>query len=322
MSTSFSFNKTMSKAASRVAVKSGLLPRPRKIFKQPFQHEKCVKQADTGYAEGILHPKSITRDYVSPKVFTPEQRLKKSAREPSKAYTEQEFAQLPQAQQDKIRNAQLRRKYLKESYSTEVARLAKVSKIEAEARLEQDAHKALKSQHKQSDAEFFTVPTVESYLNGPLIKPRTEEEKEQLALKRESNRLQKKLDIDMDLAHKLLALYNSSSKFAITEEKLEQLVNDAFSTSAVDSQRELYSKSQWTEIDSASFDNKLMDTILDNVNDGPGFVQVEDSLTGFNNDIKELADQIQHERNEKKIASAKEKASQFGELKNQLNGQE
>lgn len=218
-----------------------------------------------------------------------------------------------------MRNAQLRRKYLKESYSHEVSRLAKVAKKENEAKLEHEAAQALKSEHKQSDAEFFTVPTVESYLNGPLVRPRTEEEKELLKLKRDSNRLQKKLEVDTDRAQKLLALYNSSSKFAITEEKLEQLVNDAFSTSAVDSQRELYSKSQWSEIDSASYDNKLMDAILDNVNDGPGFIQAEDSLTGFNNDIKELADQIQHERNEQKIASAKEKASQFGDLKSQLN---
>lgn len=310
----------MSKVASR-AVKSGLLPRPRKIFKQPFKHEQCVKQADTGYAEGILHPRNITRDYQPPKVFTPEQRLQKSAREPAKKYSEEELAKLPAAQQEKIRNAQLRRKYLKEAYSTEVSRLERVEKWEAKVRAEQEAHKALKSQHKQSDAEFYTVPTVESYLQGPLVTPRTPEESDQLKLKRESNRLQKQLDVDTDRAEKLLALYNSASNFAITEEKLEQLVNDAFSSAAVDAQRELYAKSQWTEIDSASYDAKLMDTILDNVNDGPGFLQVEDTLTGFNNDIKDLAEQIQQERNEKKIASAKEKASQFGDLKSQLQSE-
>lgn len=302
----------------RLGSKSGLLPRPKKIFKQPYKHEIYTKPQDTGYAENILHPKNISREYQPPKVVTPEQRLARTAKEPAKKYSEEELALLPQAQQDKIRAAKLRRDYLKQSYDTEVKRLAKQEAFQQQRDLEHEQEKAAKTEHTQSDAEIFTVPTIESYLNGPLIRQRTPEETAELQLRKEANRLQTKLDVDTRRAQSLLELYNASAKFAINEEQVERLVNEAFSTVAADSQKELYAKSAWSEISPAAFDDKLMDTILDQVNNGPGFNQVQDQLTGFNNDIKELADQIQTERNEKKMNSAKEKASQFEDLKSQL----
>jgi hypothetical protein len=297
----------MPKGIMRATGKSGLLPKPKAIFKQPYKHEVYQKPVDTGYAEDILHPKNITRDYIIPKVSTPEELLLKSAKEPAKKYSPEEISKLPVAQQFKIKNAEMRRQYLKESYEKEVKRLERVDYYAEQARLEEAKIAEEKAKHTQSQAELYTAPTIESYLEGPLVRPRTEEEKEALKLKREANRLQTKLNIDTERASKLFELYNAASKYAITEDKLQQMVDSAFISNADD---------EWSRIarsvpammsttkNAEAFDNAIFKIASDNVNGGPGFEQVSDFLSGYSDDIQELAAQIQKERNEQLIQSA------------------
>ncbi|KAG0680059.1 hypothetical protein C6P40_000125 [Pichia californica] len=299
----------MGKGAIKFGGKSGLLPKPKEIFKQPYKHQVYKKPADSGYAEGILHPKKITRDYIIPKVFTPEQLLKKSAHEPTKKYTQDEISKMPVSQQFKIKNSEMRRKYLKESYETEIKRLEKVEKFEEKLKIEEEKVSAESAQHKQSKAEFYTSPTIESYLKGPLVRPRTEEEKETLRIKKESNRLQTILDVDVQKASNLFELYNASANYAITEEKLEKMVDSAFDNKADLSWQNIASSTP-NKINAiknnVTFDAALVDVVLDNVNKGPGYEAVEDYLNGFTDDIKELSEQIKREKNLLDIETANE----------------
>lgn len=308
----------MGKGVIKYGGKSGLLPKPKEIFKQPYKHQVYKKSGDSGYAEGILHPKNITRDYILPKVSTPEQLLKKSAHEPVKKYSSEEISKMPILQQFKIKNAEMRRQYLKESYQTEVKRLERVDQFEEQKKLEEEKIKAEKAQHTQSRAEFYTSPTIESYLEGPLVRPRTDEENEVLRLKRESNRLQTKFNIDSAKASNLLELYNGAVNFAITEEKLEKMVDAAFDSKADDTWKQI-TASNPSKISAVKnfgrFNDELVDIVVDNVNNGPGYNSVEDYLSGFTDDIYQLAEQIKKEKNDKELEVAQEHLNKVDEIK-------
>ncbi|ODV85448.1 hypothetical protein CANARDRAFT_28247 [[Candida] arabinofermentans NRRL YB-2248] len=292
----------MGKGALKFGGKSGILPVPRQIFKKPYKHQVYQKEQDTGYAEGILHPKGITRDFVPPKVFTPESRLLKSAAQPKKQFSPEEFSKLPTAQQYRIKNAELRRAYLKESYDAEVKRLERVEYAKQKSEEEKAQMKLEADNHDKSKAELYTIPTIESYLSGPLIKPRTPEQKEALQLKKEANRLQQELDVKTNKAIKLLELYNASAAFAITESKLELMVDAAFSESKLIDANNITNSSveKLHRLPSTSeFDSALKDAIVGNVNKGPGFDVVNDTLNGYNGELHSLAEQLKIEKREK-----------------------
>lgn len=307
----------MGKGAMKFGGKSGLLPKPKQIFKQPYKHQVYKKPADSGYAEGILHPKNITRDYILPKVQTPEHLLQRSAHEPSKKYTDAEISKMPISQQFKVKNSAMRRQYLKESYETEVKRLERLEKYQEQLKHEEEVATAEKAKHEQSKAEFYTSPTIESYLEGPLVRPRTEEETEALKLKRESNRLQTKLNVDINRANNLFELYNSSINFAITEDKLEKMVDAAFSAKA-DEEWQNIASSTPNNISavkaSTTFDKAIVDIVVDNVNKGPGYEAVDDYLSGFTDDITELAEQIKKEKINKDMQAAHENLNKLEQI--------
>lgn len=306
----------MGKGAFKFGGKSGILPKPKEIFKQPYKHQVYKKPVDSGYAEGILHPKSITRDYIQPKVVTPEALLKHSAAEPVHKFTEEEIAKMPVSQQFKLKNAEMRRQYLKEAYQTEVTRLERREEFRKQIKVEEEKIAAQSANHTESRAEIFTSPTIESYLEGPLVRPRTEEEKELLSLKRKANRLQTKLEVDSERATKLLQLYNASANFAITEEKLEKLVDSAFDSKADQTWNNIASTTP-NKISAVkndvTFDYALVDIVLDNVNTGPGYDAVSDYLDGFTDDIRELAQQIKEEKNANDLKTATENLNKISE---------
>ncbi|VEU21183.1 DEKNAAC102102 [Brettanomyces naardenensis] len=311
----------MGKGAIRFGGKSGVLPKPRQIFKQPYKHEVYVKAHDTGYADGIIHPRGTTRDLIRPEVFTPEQRLKKTAKLPNKKYSEVELGQMPEAQRYKVKNAEMRRQYLKESYEGEVKRLERLESYqkklsEERKKIEEEAQK-----HEKSKAELYTIPTVESYLKGPLMKLRTEEETETLKLKREANRLAQEMKVKEERAIKLMELYNASSDFAITEGKLELLVDEAFSD------RKLKEVSKLLNINpdrlgtlptTIEFENSLKDVILGNVNRGPSYEVVEDTLSGFNDEVHEIAERGKEEKKIQMKQEAEEKQKKLQELQDEM----
>lgn len=295
------------KGNAKFGGKSGILPEPRQIFKQPFKKYNYKKEIDTGYAKDIQHPKGTTRDLILPKVFSIDQRLKKSAAEPKKKYDD--LSKLPIAQQYKIKNAELRRKFLKESYIKEANRLDKQEKLHEKIELLNKEKEAEALLHESTEADLLTAPTVESYLNGPLIRPRTEEEIELLQMKRRANYLNEKLKVQNDKAIKLFELYNSSSNFAITDEALEVKVENAFSEKTL---KELLSslnnESSFININSENnLSNTIKNIIVGKNERGPTYSKVEDTLSGFQEDIIKSANELKFLKETQAIKELQEK---------------
>ncbi|GMM29695.1 mitochondrial 37S ribosomal protein [Martiniozyma asiatica (nom. inval.)] len=311
----------VSKASLKFGGKSGILPKPRAIFKTPYKHEVRSKQSDTGYADGILHPKGTSRELLQPKVITPEERLAKSASAPKREYTKAEIGNMSEEQRFKVMNAEMRRQYLKESYQREVKKLAYQEKLGIEqSKINTEKNEEL-AHHEQSKAELYTLPTIESMLEGPMVRERTPEEKEMIQLKREHNRFQTQLNVDSQRADKLLELYNSAANFAITEDKLQELVSDAFSENSSAKQEAIAAKSDWSDINAVAFDNKLIDTIMDRVYNAPGHLYVEDTLNGYADDIQELASIVREEQNSLNMQKASERAEKYENLKKDINSE-
>ncbi|GME83865.1 unnamed protein product [Ambrosiozyma monospora] len=311
----------MGRGALRFGGKSGVLPKPREIFKQPYKHQVYKQPTDTGYADGILHPKGTSRDYVPPKVFTPERRLKLSAKQPSKQYTESELKAMPAQQRFNIESAEMRRQYLKESYEAEVNRLERKEQKLKEKEEEQREIQREAKKHEQTRAELYTMSTVDSYLKGPFMRERTPEEKLLLQQKREANRLQQELKVKTERAVKLMELYNASASFAITEEKLNLMVDEAFSDRKL-SEMEKVSASTPNRLDPMpsefEFETNLKDAILGNANKGPSFEVVEDTLLGATEALNKEAEISKEKKKEELKLEALEKQKKLQELQEEM----
>ncbi|KAG7874442.1 hypothetical protein KL938_005057 [Ogataea parapolymorpha] len=311
----------MGKGAARFGGKSGFLPKPREIFKQPYKHVVYQKEPDTGYADGILHPRGTTRELIRPPVVTPEERLLRTARPPKKVPGESELQKMVAEQRANIKQAELRRKYLAESYKTEVSRLERLEaqerrRAEEQAKVEQAAR-----EYKASHAEVYTMPTVESYLDGPFIRPRTEEEKEELRLKREANRRARELEQKQAQAVKLLELYNAAANFAVTDEKLKEMVDSAFSDRKLQAVKDMLSvdlSGLGSQPSPGEFDKTVADVILGTVNKGPSLDAVEDTLSGFNELILETAQTKMEEKKMELKLKAEEKQRQLQQLQEEI----
>jgi len=311
----------MGKGALKFHGKSGILPKPRQIFKQPYKHEVYVKPRDTGYADGILHPKGTTRDLIRPKVITPEMLLKRTAAQPKKSYENDELKKMPEAQRYKLKNAELRRKFLKDSYDAEVKRMEKLEAHQKKLTEERKKVAEKAQQHEKSKAELYTTPTVESILKGPMVKPRTEAQREALGLKRKANRTMQRMEVKEHKAEKLMELYNESSKFAITEPKLQLLVDEAFSDRKLKEIKNLLSISPdrlGTLPTSAEFESSLKDIILGQTNNGPSYGAVEDSLSGYNDEIHSIALEYKEKRKVQLAKEAEEKKRRLQQLQDEI----
>ncbi|QPG74099.1 hypothetical protein FOA43_001420 [Brettanomyces nanus] len=311
----------MGKGALKFGGKSGILPKPRQIFKQPYKHQVYVKAEDTGYVDGIIHPKGTTRNLIRPKVFTPEQRLKKTAAKPKKLYSREDVDHMPEAQRFKIKNAEIRRQFLKESYEGEVKRLEKREEYQKKMSGERKKIAEEAQRLEKSKAELYTVPTVESYLEGPLIKPRSEEDKEALKLKRKANRLAQEMKVKEERSIKLMELYNASSDFAITESKLHLLVDEAFSERKLKEINKLLNISPdrlGTMPTTIDFESSLKDIILGNVNKGPSYEVVQDTMSGFNDEVHDTAEKFQREKKLQMKQEAEKKQKKLQELQNEM----
>ncbi|OBA18537.1 uncharacterized protein OGAPODRAFT_22776 [Ogataea polymorpha] len=224
-------------------------------------------------------------------------------------------------QRANIKQAELRRKYLAESYKTEVSRLERLEaqerrRAEEQAKVEQAAR-----EYKASHAEVYTMPTVESYLEGPFIRPRTEEEKEELRLKREANRRARELEHKQAQAVKLLELYNAAANFAVTDEKLKEMVDSAFSDRKLQAVKDMLSvdlSGLGSQPSPGEFDKTVAEVILGTVNKGPSLDTVEDTLSGFNERILETAQTKMEEKKMELKLKAEEKRRQLRKLQEEI----
>ncbi|KAI0460976.1 hypothetical protein LJB42_001305 [Komagataella kurtzmanii] len=265
--------------------KSGILPPAREIFKQPIKPIAIKKNPNTGYAPNIPHPRGSTREAIVPKVVTIEEKISKTAPEPKKIYSSEELSKLSADQQWKIKNSKLRRDYLKESYYQEEKNLEHKEKIQhlKESKAKEEA--AAASYYEVSEAFRLTLPSMEQFLEGPIVRQRTKEEKRLLKLKREHNRLQRELAIKEQKASDLLRLCSSAKNFIVTEEELERRVEELYRTGP----KAYFNGSNMNSFEdqqAQDIEKTVQEKLFGTVNEGPGISTIEDILSGETEKLK------------------------------------
>lgn len=214
--------------------KSGVLPEVRPVFrKNPIRpkNEQEIEEAsqiEQGYAEGIPLPQrkgfKFSRVPAEKPVLTVKERIARIDERP--------LANKPESEMTKdelwaVQREKLRREFLKEAYTTESQRIAKLEALEAKKR-EAEAEEKKKNQHKESEVAQHTLPTIDSYLSGPIMRKRTPAEQAIVDEKRLLNRKTAELEAMNAKATQLLELYHAAANYITTEEELEQAINDAF----------------------------------------------------------------------------------------------
>lgn len=230
----------MGKGAAKYGFKSGVLPTTRSILKNPtIKQEALLKEAKApkpkgpngiGYADGVLHPRGSHRESLPVNAIDVEKLIQNTVAPP------QNIKPVNSKQQEqKLRKAELRRQYLAGAFKKEEERLLKCEELikKREQLLEQQKQKevALLDKTKSSD---LTVPTLEHILEEPLMRPRTDEEKQLLTMKRQHNRYLIDFKAKERKLEKLVELYHVADEFIVTEKQLLQKVDEAFNNEGSD----------------------------------------------------------------------------------------
>ncbi|KAH3684290.1 hypothetical protein WICPIJ_004730 [Wickerhamomyces pijperi] len=268
----------MGKGAAKFGFKSGTLPAVRDIFKKPIKPVIRPANPNVGYSEGIKEPKGVQRQQPSPEIKTVQQLIKDSAKQPKVIPN---LAKLNEHQREKISKATLRREYFQNSLKNEESRLEKLAQKKAQA-LESSSKKEHDDLFRTTESTELALPTIDKYLQGPIMRQRTAQEQDLLQAKRAANRMNHELIGQTNKASKLLALYYSTKEFILTEEELEQRINDAFA-----------GKSPHHSVKETNA-TLITDALFNTVNAHPGLQQIEDGINGrdllFKEQLKKLAE--------------------------------
>lgn len=216
----------MGKGIAKHGFKSGVLPKPRQIVPKlkTFWEQAEASRINQKFNPPEMAPKGSSGNPPVRTAVSGEEKIKHSAKAPSKQKENQ-----TDLQRWKQEAASIRRKYF-------------VDSIRGQQKMEEESVKAReraynRERERQSDlanapeskAHKLTLPTIDSFLTGPFITPRTEEEKRLLQLKREANRKATEIRTLENKADKLLELYEKSGAYIITEEELDNCITRNFS---------------------------------------------------------------------------------------------
>lgn len=284
----------MGKRTIKFGGKSGILPKVRPVFKRyPIRPKTAEELADEskveqGFAEGVPLPtrKGFTfhRQTIEKPVVTVEERIKKNIDERKPQNIDE--SKLSQEEIWKLKRDEIRREHLREAYLNESKRLQRIEelkKIQAEKEL---TTKASQSIYEETEATKLTLPTIDSYLNGPIMRQRTEEEQEILTEQRILNRKTEELAVKERKTNQLLELYHAAANFITTEEELEQAIKDAFevNVSKFESNQMIIENklSGYSHAFSNINTNEglVLDEVLGQINGQPGLETVKDTLDG------------------------------------------
>ena len=284
----------MGKRTLKFGGKSGILPKVRPVFKRypirPKTDEELAEESkvEQGFAEGVPLPakKGFTfhRQTIEKPVVTVEERIKKNIDERKPQNIDE--SKLSQEEIWKLKRDEIRREHLREAYLNESKRLQRIEelkKIQAEKEL---TTKASQSIYEETEATKLTLPTIDSYLNGPIMRQRTEEEQEILTEQRILNRKTEELAVKERKTNQLLELYHAAANFITTEEELEQAIKDAFevNVSKFESNQMIIENklSGYSHAFSNINTNEglVLDEVLGQINGQPGLETVKDTLDG------------------------------------------
>lgn len=286
----------MGKGAAKYGFKSGVLPTARSILKNPtIKQETLLKQETAikpkgpngiGYADGVLHPRGSHREAQPVKFIDVEKLIQNTVASPKNIK-----ATNSKQQEEKLRRAELRRQYLADAFKKEEERLLKHEELikKREQLVEQQKQKevALLDRTKSSD---LTIPTLEKILEEPLMRQRTDEEKQLLSMKRKYNRDLIEFRAKERKLEKLVDLYHVADEFIVTEKQLLQKVEEAFNNEGSDVLRTKLSMGV-SRIRSRNEGN-IGDALFGTVANGEhaGMPIVKEFLSG---EMEEFADQVE-----------------------------
>lgn len=284
----------MGKRTLKFGGKSGVLPKVRPVFKRyPIRPKTQDELADEskeeqGYADGVPLPTrqgfTFHRKPIEKPVITVEERIKNNidARKPQNV----DESKLSSEELWKLKRDDIRREHLREAYLIEAKRLERIDglkKIKAE---KEQALKASQTTFEETEATKLTLPTIDSYLQGPIMRQRTEEEQAIVNEQRILNRKTKDLEIQERKTTQLLELYHAAANFITTEDELEQAIKDAFevNVSKFESNQMIIENklSGYSHAFSNVNTNEglVLDEVLGQVNGQPGLETVKDTIDG------------------------------------------
>ncbi|PRT56499.1 hypothetical protein B9G98_04119 [Wickerhamiella sorbophila] len=276
------------KGIAKYGFKSGVLPKPRQIVPRVKPAFELAEEAKirTGFADPKMVPKGSSAVSSGRKELSASEKIALSAKAPKKV-KEAKTAH----QEWRQKSADIRRRYLTDALETEEVLETKKAARRQKAHDDAASLRERMLQTGESEAIKLTMPTIEnSLLSGSMVRPRTEEEKSVLALKRGANR-KAVLAEQMKLrSAQLLELYQSTREYIITPEELDLAVDQQFSHSSSQSSTaqfnalELKKRLMYENIRSEAFANAredLANTLLGTTsNHEPGLTEVRDVLDG------------------------------------------
>lgn len=259
-----------------------MLPEVRQIFKQPIKPVVRHANPNVGYAEGVEHPKGTSREQPLPEVRTVGDLIKDTMKNPKSV---PQLSTLNEQQKEKVTKAALRRKYYADSLHREEKRLEYVEKRTIER---EEEEKRIKENitYEESESARLTLPTINKLLEGPLMRERTEEEKQILQAKRQANRLQNELRGKENRATDLLELYYAADNFITTEADLKAAIEDAFGAKRISTEFQAQ----------RTYSPKLLDALFGTIgatksgadsSSKPGLAQVEEQITGDRHEFEQ-----------------------------------
>ncbi|KAK6464879.1 mitochondrial ribosomal protein of small subunit [Scheffersomyces coipomensis] len=299
----------MGKGVLKYGGKSGILPKIRPVFKHnpirsktpsEIQQESQIEQ---GYAKDVPLPqnkgnrRNLTFHRVQPpkEIITVEQRIKNTIE--NRIPQNIDESKLNNDEKWVLKRDEIRREFLREAYLTEAKRLEKLDKLkENQLKKQKEAEQNHLNKHQESEAVKLTIPTIESYLKGPIMRQRTPEETLIKNEQRLLNRKTKELEEQSKKATQLLDLYHSASNFITTEEELEAAITEAFEVRVTDYDRSLdHVKNKLNSTVSFAYNSEynrglIEDKALGELNGKPGLETVKDVLSGEAEKIKRQAE--------------------------------
>lgn len=277
----------MVKGPARFGGKSGVLPVVREIFKKPIKPVERVHDPNVGYAKGVPQPRGASRQQKLPEVYPVHELIKNTV--PAPKGEPKKLSVLEEAQRLKLAKANLRREYYISSVKKEKTRL-EVDAEKAKKRAEYIKQREEANKVVESPAAKLTLPSISSYLKGPLMRPRTPEEKALLQSKRKANRLSIELKIKAARASNLLQLYYSAEDFIITESELERAVEEAFLPG--NEHIPILSPDQMGR----HFNETVGDSLFGTIRNKPGLVEVQEQVNSHAREFKMKVDAAASER--------------------------
>ncbi|EGV63002.1 hypothetical protein PSN45_004727 [Yamadazyma tenuis] len=284
--------------------KSGILPKPRAIFKsnpiKPMTEQEKAHHAsiEQGYADSVPLPVkkgfSFHRKVEPKKVVTVEERIRKTIdeRTPKNVDT----TQLKDEEIWKLKVGDIRREHLRTAYLKEYERLKKIDELEAKRAAEAKQAEQSKQEYEETEATKLTLPTIESYLQGPIMRQRTPTEQALLEHKRAFNRKSRELEVKESRAEQLLGLYHQASSFVTTEAQLEKAITEAFeirlnkfNLSAM-SVKDRLNGSKDSNVTLSENEDAILDAAHGQINRKPGLNVVRDTIDGELEKLKRQAE--------------------------------